>query len=141
MTLRRNADIPTMLSKKAPRRCQSFLSLRKVIMWDKRTSLAFWRPKKTHKRVIPLSISVCFTIFSGSLSNVTTFCWTISCKAWSSEPRREGSVFTHTGGNFTHTRGGDFIHTRGWGIWNLGILVETLSHYVAQAVLELAIQP
>lgn len=96
MTLRGNADIPTMLSKKAPRRCQSFLSFRNVIMWDKRTSLAFCRPKKTHKRVIPFSINVCFTIFSGSLNKVTTFCWTISCRAWSSKTQKEGSVSNHT---------------------------------------------
>lgn len=83
-TLAETKHLPTMLSKKAPRRCQSFLSFKKVIIWDRRTSLAFWRPKKTHRRVIPFSISVCFTIFSGSLSKVTTFCWTISCKACNS---------------------------------------------------------
>lgn len=75
---------PTMLSKKAPRRCQSFLSLRKVIMCESNTSLAFCRPKNTQRRVMPFSISVCLTMFSGSLSRVTTFCWTISCRAWSS---------------------------------------------------------
>lgn len=67
-----------MLSKNAPRRCQSFLSLRKVIMWDSRTSFAFCRPKKTQRRVMPFSIRDCFTMFSESLSSVTTFCWTIS---------------------------------------------------------------
>lgn len=75
---------PTMLSKNAPRRCQSFLSFRKVIMWDSSTSLAFCRPKKTQRRVMPLSISDCLTMFSGSLSSVTTFCCTISCSACSS---------------------------------------------------------
>ncbi len=79
-----DGNLPTMLSKKAPRRCQSFLSLRKVIMWDRRTSLAFCLPKNTQRRVMPFSISVCLTMFSGSLSKVTTFCWTISCKACSS---------------------------------------------------------
>lgn len=82
--LAENIHLPTMLSKKAPRRCQSFLSFKKVIIWDRRTSLAFWRPKKTQRRVIPFSISVCFTIFSGSLSKVTTFCCTISCNACNS---------------------------------------------------------
>lgn len=77
-------NFPTMLSKKAPRRCQSFLSLRKVIMWERRTSLAFCLPKNTQRRVMPFSINVCLTMFSGSLSKVTTFCWTISCKACSS---------------------------------------------------------
>ncbi|XP_034729537.1 phosphoinositide 3-kinase regulatory subunit 4, partial [Etheostoma cragini] len=69
---------------KAPRRCQSFLSLRKVIMWDSSTSLAFCRPKKTQSRVMPFSISDCLTMFSESLSSVTTFCCTISCSACSS---------------------------------------------------------
>lgn len=66
---------------------------RKVIMWDSKTSLAFWRPKNTHSRVIPFSIKVCFTIFSGSLSKVTTFCWTISCKAWSSKKRKQRKMW------------------------------------------------
>lgn len=67
---------------------------RKVIMWDSKTSLAFWRPKNTHSRVIPFSIKVCFTIFSGSLSKVTTFCWTISCKAWSSKKGKQRKMWS-----------------------------------------------
>lgn len=94
INVKTNKNVPTILSKKAPRRCQSFLSFRKVIMWDSKTSLAFWRPKNTHSLVIPFSIKVCFTIFSGSLSKVTTFCWTISCKAWSSKKGKQRKMWS-----------------------------------------------
>ena len=40
------------------------LSLRNVIMCESRTSLAFWRPKNTQRRVIPFSSRVRFTMFS-----------------------------------------------------------------------------
>ena len=109
INLKTNKNIPTILSKKAPRRCQSFLSFRKVIMWDNKTSLAFWRPKNTHNRVIPFSIKVCFTIFSGSLSKVTTFCWTISCKAWSSKNRKKKNVI-----NFLSSKHTDPVFLTPW---------------------------
>jgi len=48
----------------------------------------FWRPKKTQSRVMPFSNKVLFTMFSGSLRRVTTFCWIISCRACSSSSYR-----------------------------------------------------
>ena len=55
-------------------------------------SIPFCLPKKTHNRVIPCSSNVRFTMLSGSLNNVTTFCWIISCRDCSSESQEAWNI-------------------------------------------------